>query len=456
MRHHLSRLSVLLGAVALAAGCADGVGVADSDGVSVLFSVEPPAAVSTAEIDALEGAFGDVDSYAITLRDSASNAVVLADTVPAPAGADEHRVDFALSPDLVGRVVLVTVVGLDAGLELYRASGYTTVQAVVGDPTPVVLSVRYTGPGIRGRVADDTGTGLGDVSVGLYEGGTPSQTVTTEPDGTYLFLGVQTGVFSVEPTPPGGLLLCPPTRSVNVQANDALVADFTATEAPCRIDLLVLSGGDVDDTDEVATMFAGTPGVDVDTYFYVNQTPGLNTLRQYDVVLLFNNGIFDETSGIGNELAAYVAAGGNLVIGSFYWQGRSDSEFTTPGWGDLEAIDPFTTNTAGVLQQGGATYEANDLGTVAEPTHPLIQGVTSLVSISGFSAGVLAKPSTTVVAYWTDGAPLVGYRILGAGQRIVAISLFPAADDPTQVAGDVQTLWENAIVWAGNAGGPIP
>jgi hypothetical protein len=61
-----------------------------------------------------------------------------------------------------------------------------------------------------------------------------------------------------------------------------------------------------------------------------------------------------------------------------------------------------------------------------------------------------------VVASWTDGAPLIGYRVLGAGQRIVGVSLFPSASVPTEVAGDVQVLWENAVTWAGVAGGPNP
>ena len=76
--------------------------------------------------------------------------------------------------------------------------------------------------------------------------------------------------------------------------------------------------------------------------------------------------------------------------------------------------------------------------------------------MAGYSAGVLAKPTATVVASWTDGAPLVGYQVLGAGQRIVAVSLFPAASVPTEVTGDVQVLWENAVTWAGIAGGPTP
>ena len=204
------------------------------------------------------------------------------------------------------------------------------------------------------------------------------------------------------------------------------MADFVASSIPCQVDLLVLSGGDNDFTSDVAEMFTSTPGMTTDTYFFTNQTPGLAALRRYDVVLLFTEGIFDETVALGTELEQYVAAGGNLVLGSFFWQGRSDSGLPTPGWGPLEAWDPFTPDIDPLTGAGGATYAANDLGTVALPNHPLIQGVNSIVSVAGYSAGVLDKASTTVVASWTDDAPLVGYRVLPAGQRVVGVSLFPA------------------------------
>jgi hypothetical protein len=447
---------MLLALAAAVAACTDGTAPNASDGLPLLFSVEAPAGVSAAETTALESAFDAVDTYRITVRDSLTGVVVLADTLPVPSASDEHRFDFTLAPTAVGLRVRITVVGLDGSTELYRATAYTTVRAVTGAPAPVVVPVRYTGPGLRGTVTDPSGTGLAGVSVGLHQATSLVTSVATEPDGTYLLLNVTAGAYRVEPAPPPSLNVCPTDRSIDIQSGDALVADFVVQAPACQIDLLVLSGGDVDDSDAVATMVASTPGVTTSTFFYVNQTPGLSVLRQYDVVLLFTNGIFDETLAIGDQLADYVDAGGNLVIGSFYWQGRSDSKLTTPGWGRLETMDPFLADTVGFTQQGGATYAANDLDAFSIVAHPLTLGVSTLVSFSGYGAGVTAKPTATVVASWTDEAPLVGYRILGAGQRVVAVSLFPAADDPTDVTGDVQVLWENAVTWAGVAGGPTP
>jgi len=447
------RLAVLL-SVAVAA-CSDGVGPAGPGGPSLLFSVQAPQAVSAAELSALGTAFDQVDSYRITVQDSASGAVLLADTVSIGSGLAEHRFDLDLDPELVGVTVLVSIIGFDGATELYRSSAYTTVEALSPSTEPVVLAVRYTGPGVRGTVTDASSVGQGGVSVALYQGNTLSGTVSTEADGTYLFLNVPPGAYSVEPVPPASLYVCPGNRDVTVQAGAALVADFTTTVTRCQIDLLILSGGDFDDTPAVAAMFASTPGMTTSTFFYVNQTPGLDVLRQYDVVLLFVNGIFNETQTLGNELAQYVQAGGNVVVGSFYWQARSDGGFGSPGWGDFESYDPFTSKVNPFTGKGGATYSTDDLDPGSIVAHPLTLGVNSIISYAGYSAGVTAKASTTVVASWILGDPLIGYRVLGGGQRIVAISLFPAAT-ANQVAGDVQTLWENAVTWAGIAGGPTP
>ena len=155
-------------------------------------------------------------------------------------------------------------------------------------------------------------------------------------------------------------------------------------------------------------------------------------------------GSTEESSGLGSELASFVALGGNVVFGSFYWQGRSGSGKQTTGWGGLEGVDPFGSS-------GGAVYRDGSLGTVS--SHELTEGLNSLTS-SGFWGGVAAQGGTTVVASWNDGTPLVGYTTLSVGQRMVGVSIFPAHSTTCCVSGDTGTLWKNAVRWAGAAGGP--
>ena len=453
------RLATLLLAGA-AAACSDGLAPGGFEGVRVLLSLQGPAAVSEAEIDALDGAFDRIDAYEVIVADSVDGSVIVSESFAISAvGPDAHELSIELPGSAAGRAVLVTVVGRDGGLELYRTAGYTRVQ-VSTSPTPVVLPLRYTGPGLRGTVVDVSGEPLGNVTVELFQGAAPFASVTTEEDGTYLFLptseggALSAGTYQVRPLPPGQHI-CPAVRTLTVTSTSALLANFTAQDTPCEVDLLVVSGGDLDDTHAVGAIFAQTPGVTTQTFYLASELPGLAYLSQFDVVLLLANGQFNESVALGSEIAGYVGAGGNVVIASFYWQNRSDSNLDSPGWGALEAIDPLVSAIDPTTGVGGATYQAAALGQVttgdAASGDALVQGIATLSS-TGFRGGVAAAPGATVVAEWSDGQPLIAYRILTGGQRLVAISLFPASG--AAASGDTQALWENAVRWAGEAGGP--
>jgi hypothetical protein len=442
------RLLALLTA-AFGAACSDGVSP-DASGVPVLFSLQAPAAVSQAETDAITTAFGVVDTYHVTVQDSLSETTLLDVTVSVTPGETEHALDLALPKPLVGLAVLVTVVGLDGSQEFYRTSAYLRVQDS-SSATPIALGVRYTGPGVRGRVHNAAGAPLDSVDVDLMQGNNAIKSTTTDADGTYLFVDVTPGLYQVLPTPPGTQVVCPAVRNVNVvSATSSIIADFGTQATACQIDLLIVSGGDLafaDDTATVRAMFTGVQNLNTSTFFFVNAPPSSSMLSQYDVVLLFANGLFNESVTLGDQIEDYVQLGGNVITATFYWQNRSDSGLGSPGWGALEAIDPFTSGS-------GQTYQSatlrNDSTLVA---HPLTAGLSTLSS-TGFRGAVAAKGSTTVVARWSDNSPLIGYQTLPQGSRMVAISLFPASGQ--SASGDVVTMWRNAVLWAGAAGGPVP
>jgi len=281
----------------------------------------------------------------------------------------------------------------------------------------------------------------------LLRDGALVEDVVTAADGSFLFIDLLPGDYVARPTLSGALLACPGERHITVESSAvSLVAAFVLRSDNCSVRVLIVSGGDVDDTDVAASELAGDALISVQTFFFVSGLPGLDMLKQYDVVLLYANGLFNESSGLGSELASFVALGGNVVFGSFYWQGRSGSGKQTNGWGDLEGLDPFGTS-------GGAVYRSGSLGTVS--SHALTEGLHSLTS-SGFWGGVATQGGTTVVASWNDGTPLVGFRTLTVGQRMIGVSIFPAHAKATAccVSGDTGTLWKNAVRWAGAAGGP--
>ena len=72
--------------------------------------------------------------------------------------------------------------------------------------------------------------------------------------------------------------------------------------------------------------------------------PPLDTmLANYDVVLLFEDMVFVNSTAVGNRVAEFANAGRAVVLGTFYDQDRSDALSSTPtphGWGALETIDP--------------------------------------------------------------------------------------------------------------------
>lgn len=227
------------------------------------------------------------------------------------------------------------------------------------------------------------------------------------------------------------------------------VMSYGNPDAKYRI--LVLSGGKTNDNDRVAYDFGSRmPDYYFETYYANSQTPSQDYLGTFDAILLYEDGVFDNANNIGNATYQYVINGGNLLIGTFYDQERSDNTYyRRAGWGLLELIDPFTTDTRGCKY----SYDSMNISTIVD--HPIMEEVSSIYSNS-YRGGARAKPGTTVLAFWTtpnilgEPDPLVGFRVLDIGQRVVQISIFPASGNASfnDAGGDFFKLWTNAIEWA--------
>ena len=441
--HRVVATLLLAGSIA---ACSDNaIGPATLDGVPVQFSITGPQFASLAETEALGEAFDRVDSYTYEVVDSATLEAISEGTLPITQNSVAHTLDINVPEEALGRTVAITLIAYAGEMELYRSTVFATLEEQLGT-IRVNAEIRYTGPGLRGMITSEAGDPIGGVTVELFLNQSVVATAQTEDDGTYLFVDLTTGMYFVEPISPAGSQICPVFREVVIGTpDDAIVTDFRTQADSCETRVLVMSGGDFDETGSVRDLLALDPSLSVDTtFFYINQLPGLDFLSNFDVVLLFMNGIFDESASLGTQLADYVNMGGNVVVASFYFQGRSDSGVGSVGWGALESLDPFTST-------GGATYQAVTLESILDPAHPIMNGVTALTSTS-YSSGVAAKTGATVLAEWDDGAPMVGFQTGPAGQRIVGVSLYPAATQT--VTGDVNTLWQNAVRWAGEIGGP--
>ncbi len=183
--------------------------------------------------------------------------------------------------------------------------------------------------------------------------------------------------------------------------------------------------------------------------------PTLQSLTNaFDVVLVFEDSTYGNSTAVGNALAAFANTGRVVVIGTFYDQDRSDAPAVNSphGWGALEQIDPNTTD------KTGTPGAPRTLDTTTMLRHALTTGITSLTSAK-FAGGNQAKPGTTVVAYWDQPNalgqpdPAIAFRITGAACLIhVAIAPnYPVVGIAgTDFSGDFYRAWKNAFDFGAN------
>jgi hypothetical protein len=178
--------------------------------------------------------------------------------------------------------------------------------------------------------------------------------------------------------------------------------------------------------------------------------PVAQLLAQFDAILLFEDGTFVQAPLVGDAVAAYAKSGRAVVLGTFYDQERSDGspDFAPHGWGDLETIDPNTTD--GI----GTSYAPRTLGALLP--HPLTTGVSVLNAVK-FAGGNQAKPGTIVVATWAQKNarglpdPAIAYRLTGASCVIhvaIAPDYPPVATSSSDFGGDFYRVWSNAFDFA--------
>ncbi len=170
-------------------------------------------------------------------------------------------------------------------------------------------------------------------------------------------------------------------------------------------------------------------------------TPTLAELQAFDAVGVFGWYGWLSSAAIGNVLADYVDAGGNVFIafaangtgGGWTVQGR----FNT---GNYWLISAFS-------YEGGGAFS---LGAVFEPSHPVMNGVSTLISGSKLLNGATVAPGATLLASFTDGTPLAAVKEAGGGRRVdISFPLFTSAVDSWGVnpATDATLLITNAFEW---------
>ena len=113
---------------------------------------------------------------------------------------------------------------------------------------------------------------------------------------------------------------------------------------------------------DFAAKIPGHTFTGVDTWTTVPTLASLTSA--FDVLLVFEDGVFANSTAVGDVATAFANAGRPVVLGTFYDQDRSDRAnpalvIPAHGWGALEGIDPSTTDGIGVRTDGtGAPQSA--------------------------------------------------------------------------------------------------
>jgi len=179
-------------------------------------------------------------------------------------------------------------------------------------------------------------------------------------------------------------------------------------------------------TDIAVTQF---PSADLGSLTLADLTP-------YQVVMVQNDLTWESASGdpalVGNVLADYVDAGGKVISNMYMYsfdQWQLGGRFITDGYG------PFNYSTQDM-------FGAFGLGTILEPNHPILDGVSVMNDTWGHQDPAVAT-NATLIAQWDDGQPL-----LAVNDNVVGFNMLPINANGAWL-DDMATLLHNSVLWLG-------
>ncbi len=171
----------------------------------------------------------------------------------------------------------------------------------------------------------------------------------------------------------------------------------------------------------------------VDTFDTKIATPTLSNLQQYSALVVWScNSIFDPTA-LGNNLADYVDAGGNVVIMSF------GSAFAPGGRWATGGYDPL------IGSYGGENV--GFMGTIYDPSNPIFAGV-STITAEYIQPGTV-RAGATLLASWDASnfnsslAPMV-IQSNGLTGKVVNLNFYGAYPN-VSTNGDIDRLIANTL-----------
>jgi hypothetical protein len=198
---------------------------------------------------------------------------------------------------------------------------------------------------------------------------------------------------------------------------------------------------------DVVAKVEGTGLFDSVSFFDArNSTPTLGELLEFDAVLVYSDGSFQDNAAMGDVLADYVDQGRTVAIATFaFWD--PEDQVGISGRLATDGYLPFSQGSQS--QPGGLTLVAID------PNHPLLAGVSSFNggTSSFHNANIAFEPDAEQVASWSNGEPLIGALSQPNGGMVVGLNFYPPSSDIRNDFWDADTdgdlIMANALLYMG-------
>ena len=198
----------------------------------------------------------------------------------------------------------------------------------------------------------------------------------------------------------------------------AFVALPAAVAGPRKPKVLIVHSTFPNDQNDIRNKLLATSLFQtVDVFNAGSATPTIGLLRGYDAALLVNNDPWADRVALGNVMKQFVDEGYGVVQSLFTVAGASTGTLGGTWTPDYNCItfDTIATGSAG-------------LGAIAQPTHPIMNGVTAFGGGSGSfrPSGTAITAGASLVASWNDGKPLVA---VGPKINRADLGFYPASSD---------------------------
>lgn len=165
----------------------------------------------------------------------------------------------------------------------------------------------------------------------------------------------------------------------------------------------------------------------------------LAQLAPYDAILISGNGAFTDPTNVGNIATEFADSGRGVVLTAFdlFLLGGN---IMTPSYSPLNLIST------------GSYLATATLGTVFDPSSPILAGVTPSVTSDEYNVDAGLNPGATLVADWTTNPNIVGptrpavaYMPL-ANSSVVFVNLFPGVGNVgNTISPDAELMIANAL-----------